>query len=142
MSGCRCVLNTVILFLWCHTWVDVICIWGVALVLICSNVLIINLRQDRCSFRITLQMMYEKLKMIKQVSGVLESVVLINYFWKDDRLSFPWCKLVLKTENMINEDKWERSTNLKWELFYEWSKYVFWFDPPMKKIENHKMRSN
>ena len=53
MIGCRWGLNTLISFPWCYTWVDVICIWGVVLVLICSNVFIIKLRRGRCSFRIT-----------------------------------------------------------------------------------------
>ena len=26
-------MNTVIMFLWCYTWVDVICIWGVVIFL-------------------------------------------------------------------------------------------------------------
>ena len=34
MSGCRCGLNSVILFSWCYTCVDFICIWGVGLFLL------------------------------------------------------------------------------------------------------------
>ena len=34
-------------------------------------------------------------------------------FLKNDQFPCPWCKLVPKIENMINEDKWKRSTNQK-----------------------------
>ena len=32
-------------------------------------------------------------------------------FLKSDQFPCPWCKLVLKNEKSINEDKWESSTN-------------------------------
>ena len=44
---------TLYFFPWCYTWVDVICIWGVVLVLICSTVFIIKLRWDGCLCLIT-----------------------------------------------------------------------------------------
>ena len=34
-------------------------------------------------------------------------------FLKNDQFPCPWCNLVLKIENMINENKWESSTNRK-----------------------------
>ena len=34
-------------------------------------------------------------------------------FLKNDQFPCPWCKLLLKNENIINEDKWESSTNQK-----------------------------
>ena len=39
-------------------------------------------------------------------------------FLKNDQFSCPWCKLVLKNEDIINEDKWESSTNRK--MIYFW----------------------
>ena len=53
MSGCRCDLNTVILFSWCYTWLYVIYIWGLVLVMIDNNMFIIKSRRYRCLFQIT-----------------------------------------------------------------------------------------
>ena len=41
----------------------------------------------------------------KQVSWILEGIVLVNYICKDDQYPWPWCKLVLKHKNMIDENK-------------------------------------
>ena len=46
MSGSRCGLNTVILYLWCYTGLDVIYILDFILVLIGSNVFIIKSRDE------------------------------------------------------------------------------------------------
>ena len=56
-------------------------------------------------------------------------------FLKNDEFPCPWCKLVLKNENMINEDKWESSTNRNMIFFDEWSKCYVWLYPPMEKLE-------
>ena len=49
---------------------------------------------------------------------------LIDYIFKDDQYPWPWCKLLLKNKNMINEDKWESSTNKKIAfIFDEWSNF-------------------
>ena len=42
------------------------------------------------------------------------------FFWKKYQFPCPQCKLVLKIENMINEDMWERSTNQKLKGKYWW----------------------
>ena len=41
---------------------------------------------------------------------------------------------------MINEDKWESSTNQKMRKtnFDEWSKYFFWLDPSYEKEQKLK----
>ena len=57
--------------------------------------------------------MYDKLKMIKQVSSELEWIILIDYFCKNDKFSCPWYKILLKIKNTINENKRESSTNRK-----------------------------
>ena len=41
----------------------------------------------------------------------------VDYISKDDQYPWPWCKLVLKHKNMINEDKWESWTNEKMVFF-------------------------
>ena len=73
--------------------------------------------------------------MIKQVSWVLEWIFLINYLFKNDLCPCPWRKIGIKTENMINEDKWKISTNQKsWKIdFDECSKYCLG-RPLMKNI--------
>ena len=115
MSGCRCGLNNVILFSWCYTWVDVIYISGVVLVLICSNVLIIKLRRDGCVCHITC---------------------------KYDQYPWPWCKLVPKHKNMINEDNWESWTIEKMRfVFNKWS-ICFLLDRPLKDIKKSKNVQN
>ena len=38
-------------------------------------------------------------------------------FLKDKQFPCPWCKIVLKIENMVIEDKWESSTNQKIRFF-------------------------
>ena len=42
-------------------------------------------------------------------TGLLSVVIDIfdRLFLKNDQFPCPWCKLVLKNENVINEDKWE-----------------------------------
>ena len=90
-----------------------------------------------------LQMMYDKLNMIKQVSSLLEWIVLIDYFCKDDQFPCPWCKIVLKLKNMINEDKRESSINRKMRKneFWWMITIFFWLDPPYEndqKAENVK----
>ena len=47
------------------------------------------------------------------ITGFLNVVVgfLVYYICKDDQYPSPWCKLLLKHKNMINEDEWENWTN-------------------------------
>ena len=54
-------------------------------------------------------------------------------YLENGQFTCPWCKLVLQNENMRNEDKWEISTNRNMRFFYEWSKYIFWFNPTYEK---------
>ena len=55
----------------------------------------------------------------------------IDYFWKNDRFTFPWCKLVLKNENMRNEDKCESSTNRNMRFLMKDQNIMFGYIPPM-----------
>ena len=36
-------------------------------------------------------------------------------------------------QNIRNEDDWEKSTKSKYDIFYEWSKYYVWLEPPYGK---------
>ena len=63
-------------------------------------------------------------------------------YLKNDQFPCPWCKLVLLNKNMINEDKWEISTNRNMTFFDSWSKYYVWLDPPVEKLENRKISIN
>ena len=58
----------------------------------------------------------------KTVSWVLEWIVFINHFCKNDQCTLLWWKIVLKIENMINEDKqkFQQIKNMKdqfWWMF-------------------------
>ena len=55
------------------------------------------------------------------------------FFWKKYQFPCPQCKLVLKIENMINEDKWEISTNQKMR-FLLWMIRFLGLDTPTKNI--------
>ena len=57
-------------------------------------------------------------------------------FWKNNQFPCPWCKLVLKNENMRNEDKWESSTNRNMRFFDEWS--IYYVCEIIKKIEKYQ----
>ena len=116
-------------FLCCYTWLDFICIWGVVLVLIGSNVFIIKSRWDRCLCRITCRFFYEKLNIIKQVFPVLEWIILVDYFWKNDQFPCPWCKIVLKSKIL------SMKINYKAQLIKE----NCLVRPPYKKDKNRKM---
>ena len=87
-----------------------------------------------------LQMMYDKLNMIKQVSSLLEWIVLIDYFCKDDQFPCPWCKIVLKLKNMINEDKRESSIIRKRRKneFWWMITIFFWLDSPYENDQKPK----
>ena len=37
---------------------------------------------------------------------------------KDDQYPWPWCQLVLKQKNTVNEDNWESWTNEKMRFFW------------------------
>ena len=55
----------------------------------------------------------------------------------------PCCKIVIKIENMINEDKWKISTNQKmWKIDFDECLKYFSVRPPMKKIKNQKLWKN
>ena len=79
-----------------------------------------------------LQMMHEQLKMTKQISWMLEWIILVNYICKDDQYPWPWCKLVQKYKNMINEDNWDSWTN---EMFFDKWSICFFARPPHEKYQ-------
>ena len=59
---------------------------------------------------------------------MLKCIVSVDYICKDDQYPLPWCKLVLKRRNMINEDKWECWTNEKMKHFLindQFNTYLF-----------------
>ena len=64
---------------------------------------------------------------------MLEWIFSVNYICKDDQYPWPWCELVLKNENMIDEDKWESWTNKKIRFFDKRSIYLL--DPPYEKYQ-------
>ena len=59
-------------------------------------------------------------------------------FLKNDLCPWPWCKIAINTEDMINEDKWKKSTNRKSEKPILMNVQFFLWDPPMKNIIKSK----
>ena len=112
ISGCRCGLNTVNFFSWCYTWVDVICIWKMFLFLWVVMSLLSSLYD-----------IYARVKLLADETWEAEydktdffSVGVDSFDWLflwNDQFPCPWCKIVLKIENVINEDKWKISTHRK-----------------------------
>ena len=96
---------------------------------------------DKIDFRVNyLQRMYEKLKIIKQVFLVLEWIILIGYFCKNNQFPCPWCKLVLTIENILNVNKWKNSTNQKTIFYHQMIKMFCLLNPSLRKIlKNRKM---
>ena len=84
-----------------------------------------------------LQMMYDQLKMIKRIYWVLEWIVLIDYFCKDNPFPCSWCKLVLKIKIWSMRISEKAQQIERWDIFDEWSIY-FWLTPPMKNIKKPK----
>ena len=129
-------------FLWCDTWVDVIYIWDVVLVLIVSNVYIIKSRRDRCSFELLAddawESEYDKTGFFSVVVDIFD-----HLFLKNDQFPCSWCKIWLKTENMINEDKQENSKNRKMRKQLMNDRFfVLVIPPPMKGPKNLKLLNN
>ena len=63
---------------------------------------------------------------------------MIDCFYKKEQFPCPWCKLVLIFENMINEDKWENSTNQNVHFFSMNDQIILGYKPLMKKLEKSK----
>ena len=68
---------------------------------------------------------------------MLKCIVSVDYICKDDQYPLPWCKLVLKRRNMINEDKWECWTNEKMKHFLINDQFNTYLFPPV-----HFLRTN
>ena len=64
---------------------------------------------------------------------MLEYIFSVDYFFKDDHYPCWWYKLLLK-KNMINEDKWESSTNRKMVYFLINDQFYF-VRPPYEKYQ-------
>ena len=81
---------TLYICLWCYTWLDVICIWGVVIVLIFGNFFVTKLRRDRCSCRITCRL------------------CMIGWRWQNRFLEcwsgFFWSIIFVKTTNILYHD--------------------------------------
>ena len=56
-------------------------------------------------------------------------------YLKERPISLPMVPMSTKNENLINEHKWENSTNKNMRIFYERSKTYFWLSPPIKKLK-------
>ena len=112
MSGCRCGMKTEFFSRGVtHDWIS-----SVFEVLLLFWLVIICLLSSLDDIDVRVKLLADDVREAEYNKTGFFSVGVDSFnhlFLRNDQLPSPWWKILIKIENMINEDKWESSTNRK-----------------------------